>query len=1234
MTMLTWLHLSDLHACRPGWDAERVIETLVEDLRSLRADHGLRPDLLFFTGDAAFGEIDQTGSEPEKTIRVQLKRFWHVLTAVRRVYEPEIALDNVFLVPGNHDIDRHQVLPEPSDWLDAQTSVDPVRKLMRQGGFRWRIYTERLRQYREFLEHKGLKHLLDDAERLIWSTTRKVAGLRVGVAGFNSAWSCGRDGERGKLWMAGAYQQGVLRRKLRQTDFSIALMHHAPDWLVEYETPDFGRGLEQDFQFLLHGHEHRAWVLSTAEGYTVVAAGACYEWSRSKRNGYNLVRLDPETGTGEVWLRCYDSTGGGWIPRIIARKTNQHGVWPLKLDWLRETTPARKPAPARKPEPTTTTKITPESTPKTGTEATTTEAATKTRAKTDLARYLQRLRAAHRDLPIAGFETSVRMPIQIDPVYIPLRARVAWAVSDRELRQVGALRELVGDVLTAPEETEHGEAEHGEAEHGEAEHGEAEHSEAERDVAFDESLELARKHNLHGAVVLGDPGSGKTTLLKHFVLASTDPLIGPASLGLPADTVPVLIELRRLTDPSAGLRAAIEQAVATVDVALEARAFTRELLCRDRLLVLVDGLDEVADTGTRAAVSRWLEEAIQHHLPESTFVVTSRYAGYKGDARLNGRFLELHVREVEEAAARGFISAWYGAVESQAELGRDAEMAAALAAAAAEDLSAKVFAPEDERTLNLRRLARNPLMLQIVCLVHRDRKQLPERRVELFRECVKVLLELWRRAKGMPVELDSQQALRLLQPLAYWLHCSKRREAPLAEILPHLAGPLRELRREPEDGVRLLEAIRDQSGVLVSLGQSAYGFLHLSFQEYLSALHVQDRFAKDPSMLEDLADRFGDPWWREVILLSLGLNNPSLFEPLMTEVLARGALPRDVALADDCLRDALSSTALPFLEALADGIENADERYHALRLLRGLKGWQTQAVDGVSGLELVARLARSEEHRTARGMALELLGRDAAAVVSAVEPEEPGREIVHEKDGSVLLYVPGGEFRLGTDEDLPGVLKVFQGKPEHRVILSPYWIGKYPVTNAQYGRFLEQTPDQRKPENWDNKQFNQPEQPVVGVSWGEAIAYCRWAGLVLPSEAQWEAAARGPEGRPYPWGEAAPSRELANYEHQEGRTTPVGAYSKGAGPYGTLDQAGNVWEWCADAWDERAYRDRDGQRDPVAEGDAGEAGVRVLRGGSWAYPSRNLHAAVRFRSGAGHRFRDIGFRVCRFCPEH
>jgi formylglycine-generating enzyme required for sulfatase activity len=239
----------------------------------------------------------------------------------------------------------------------------------------------------------------------------------------------------------------------------------------------------------------------------------------------------------------------------------------------------------------------------------------------------------------------------------------------------------------------------------------------------------------------------------------------------------------------------------------------------------------------------------------------------------------------------------------------------------------------------------------------------------------------------------------------------------------------------------------------------------------------------------------------------------------------------------------------------------------------------------------------------------------------------------------VLVYVRGGEFTLGTDEDLEGYIESARHwpKPEHRVRLSPFWIGKYPVTNAQYRRFLEANPGREKPGYWGDKRFNDPEQPVVNVSWLEALAYCRWAGLELPSEAQWEAAARGTDGRAYPWGDDDPTPELANFDGREGGPTPVGAYPLGAGPYGALDQAGNVWEWCRDLFDERAYRGRDGELDPLVPGedDGDDDAWRVVRGGSWSYPSWLLRTAVR--SGVPARFRDgdLGFRVLsRVGPEH
>jgi hypothetical protein len=156
----------------------------------------------------------------------------------------------------------------------------------------------------------------------------EISGITVGIAGFNSAWSCCRDKERGTLWLGGAWQVSNLHRELTNVQLPIALIHHPLSWFVEQEDPTILRRIERDFTFLLHGHEHQGWVDAKADGHVRIASSACYDRS-DEDNGYNFVRIGLEENVGEVFLRRFDTEGGGWIQRIIHGRTNREGIWTL-----------------------------------------------------------------------------------------------------------------------------------------------------------------------------------------------------------------------------------------------------------------------------------------------------------------------------------------------------------------------------------------------------------------------------------------------------------------------------------------------------------------------------------------------------------------------------------------------------------------------------------------------------------------------------------------------------------------------------------------------------------------------------------------------------------------------------------------------------------------------------------------------------------------------------------------
>ena len=165
------------------------------------------------------------------------------------------------------------------------------------------------------------------------------------------------------------------------------------------------------------------------------------------------------------------------------------------------------------------------------------------------------------------------------------------------------------------------------------------------------------------------------------------------------------------------------------------------------------------------------------------------------------------------------------------------------------------------------------------------------------------------------------------------------------------------------------------------------------------------------------------------------------------------------------------------------------------------------------------------------------------------------------KDGAVMVYVPAGEFLMGSTDG-----KVNDNeRPQHKVYLTGYWMYKCPVTVAQYRKYCHATGRQMP----EQPVWSQDDHPIVNVNWHDAADYAHWAGVALPTEAQWEKAARGTDGRVYPWGNDWDSAKCVN---ATGGTKPVGSCSAGASPYGALDMAGNVWQWCADWYAADYYR--------------------------------------------------------------
>ncbi|MGH8523942.1 MAG: formylglycine-generating enzyme family protein, partial [Gammaproteobacteria bacterium] len=440
-----------------------------------------------------------------------------------------------------------------------------------------------------------------------------------------------------------------------------------------------------------------------------------------------------------------------------------------------------------------------------------------------------------------------------------------------------------------------------------------------------------------------------------------------------------------------------------------------------------------------------------------------------------------------------------------------------------------------------------------------------------------------------------------------------RTRASAQELAPVLEPALKSAQWRDGDAQAFLRTVRDESGLLTGWGPDHYGFMHLGFQEYLAACESRRlAFEGDKeALLKELASHYGESWWQEVILMLLAQGNPSLFTPFMQQALRHPRFGEATELLGLILEEAAEVSVTPFVEVLQQ--PPGEDPDHWARQLKALHVLEHLKAD----VELNALVKSLRQHPLGEVQAL-VQGRAQAGI-------RPTR--ITPQGGVELVLIPGDTFRMGSPaSDAEGYK---HERPAHDVQVPAFYLGRHPVTNEEYGQFFKANPNVEEPGYWGNRQFNQARQPVVGVSWEEAQRFAQWAGARLPTEAEWEYAARAGTTTRYWWGDEV-GKNNANCDgcgsQWDGKQpSPVGSFQPNA--FGLHDMLGNVWEWAQDCWHEN-YQGAplDGS---VWEQQGGDFAQRVIRGGSWIDVPRGVRSANRLRAAPDDRDDALGFRLAQ-----
>lgn len=760
-------------------------------------------------------------------------------------------------------------------------------------------------------------------------------------------------------------------------------------------------------------------------------------------------------------------------------------------------------------------------------------------------------------------------------------------------------------------------------------------------------------------VILGAPGSGKTTFARHLALCLLGSQYTPPLPGATLDELgawphglltPLYIELRQLVSwkgfPRLGETVTADHFWTYVTDELlgsDLEKFAKDLqddLIEGHAVIILDGLDEVPIPPGKEALDlrrgqlQDLARSLDTVYPQTRMIFTSRTYGYQG-WELEG-FKAVTLIPLNTKLMRGLATNLY----------RGRGMNEVVARAMAEDL---MVALESVPAA----LKDYPLFLTLMAtlFLHGDAKGLPARKGALYHESIMLLLERWTLPRlGEDLSLAEQigcDATQLYERLEVVAYKTQANATAMDTAPPHigLGTLLVELFRldPPADVHKLLAYLSQQAGVLVSPEPEVYQFAHRGFQEYLAAAYLarQDGF----SLVRESIEQQPQIWREPCLLLGDVLTETGRSDKLwdVIDALLDGEQP-DMLPADS---PRWWSVWLAARTVLDQGLYIPPIQRRDQPVYNNMCDWLKLLL---STYEALPPVERAEV-----GKCLGLMGDD-----------RPG---VGVKDGIpdiLWCTIPAGEFEMGTTQEQmkqmqsAGWATFTREKPETVCELPEFRISRYPITLAQFQAFVDARDGYFEQKWWTSEGRawlqetggpvepawgNTPNLPSTNVSWYEAVAFCNWLSdkvnrtIRLPTEAEWEKAARGIDGRLFPWGNEFDSSKCNMNQTGIGQPSAAGCFLLPESPWGEqgpLDMSGNVWEWCTTICEEEGGKAFSYPYDPSDGRETLELGdryLRVVRGGAYLNPAFLVRTAFRGRDKPSIRFGRQGFRiVCERSP--